>query len=97
MVFPEGTRSAEGKLARFRPGIGLLAKQSFVPVLARGHPRAGRAEDRASEAGSGPGILEVRIGEAIRFAPEETEAAITARLHDEVERLMGNAGSKGAS
>ena len=31
MVFPEGTRSAEGQLARFRPGIGLLVKQSFVP------------------------------------------------------------------
>jgi hypothetical protein len=28
------------------------------------------------------------VGEAIRFLPEETEAAITARLHDEVERLL---------
>ncbi|MGB7264721.1 MAG: AMP-binding protein, partial [Terracidiphilus sp.] len=33
LVFPEGTRSAEGQLARFRPGIGLLAKQSYGPVL----------------------------------------------------------------
>ena len=32
MVFPEGVRS-EGQLARFRPGIGLLAKQSGVPVV----------------------------------------------------------------
>ena len=32
MVFPEGTRS-EGQLARFRPGIGLLAKQCGVPVV----------------------------------------------------------------
>jgi long-chain acyl-CoA synthetase len=35
------------------------------------------------------GHLEVRVGEAIRFSPEESEAAITARLHDEVERLLG--------
>jgi hypothetical protein len=28
------------------------------------------------------------VGEPIRFAPEETEAAITARLHAEVERLL---------
>jgi long-chain acyl-CoA synthetase len=96
MIFPEGTRSAEGQLARFRPGIGLLVKESFVPVL----PVAirGLGELKTRERGwFRSGILEVRIGEAIRFAPEETEAAITARLHDEVERLMGNAGSKGAS
>ncbi len=34
------------------------------------------------------GILEVRVGEPMRFAPEETEAAITARLHAEVEKLL---------
>jgi hypothetical protein len=39
------------------------------------------------------GNLEVRVGEAIRFGPEDTEAAITARLHDEVERLLGETAS----
>ena len=33
MVFPEGTRSAAGELAQFRPGIGVLAKQCGVPVV----------------------------------------------------------------
>jgi hypothetical protein len=28
------------------------------------------------------------VGQPIRFAPEETEAAITARLHAEVDRLL---------
>ena len=39
LVFPEGARSAEGKLAPFRPGIGLLAKQCgamVLPVAIRG-------------------------------------------------------------
>jgi long-chain acyl-CoA synthetase len=91
MVFPEGART-EGQLARFRPGIGLLAKQSDVPVVPTairglGEMKAGRRRWFRS------GHLEVRVGEAIRFSPEESEAAITARLHDEVERLLGEPAS----
>jgi long-chain acyl-CoA synthetase len=87
LVFPEGTRSAAGKLARFRPGIGLLAKQSGVPVLpvairGLGELKAGARRWFRS------GTIEVRVGEPIHFAPEETEANITARLHDEVEQLL---------
>ncbi len=89
MVFPEGTRSAEGQLAHFRPGIGLLVKQSFVPVVPVGIRGLGQLKTRERR-WFRSGILEVHIGEAIRFGPEETEAAITARLHDEVERLMGD-------
>jgi long-chain acyl-CoA synthetase len=87
MVFPEGARSAEGALARFRGGIGLLARQSGAPVL----PVAIRGLGEL-KAGGGrwfrSGKIEVHVGQPIRFAPEETEAAITARLHAEVERLL---------
>ncbi|HTW81133.1 MAG TPA: AMP-binding protein [Terracidiphilus sp.] len=89
MVFPEGTRSAEGKLARFRAGIGLLAKESDVPVL----PVAIRGLGELKVSGKGwfrSGRLQVHVGEAIRFAPEATEVEITERLHAEVERLLGN-------
>jgi long-chain acyl-CoA synthetase len=89
MVFPEGTRSAEGQLARFRPGIGLLAKQSYVPVLPVGIRGLGELVT-GKRRWFRSGTIEVHIGEAICFGPEETEAAITARLHDEVERLMGD-------
>ncbi|MGO9325849.1 MAG: AMP-binding protein [Terracidiphilus sp.] len=88
LVFPEGTLSPDGQLARFRPGIGLLAKQSFVPVL----PMAMRGLGELTTGKRGwfrSGTIEIHLGDAIRFAPEETEAAITARLHDEVERLLG--------
>jgi len=88
LVFPEGTLSRDGSLAPFRAGIGLLAKQSFVPVL----PMAMRGLGEIKTGKRGwfrPGTIEVHIGEAISFGPEETEAAITKRLHDEVERLMG--------
>jgi long-chain acyl-CoA synthetase len=90
LVFPEGARSAEGKLARFRPGIGLLAKQSGVPVL----PVAMRGLGELKVKRRGwfrSGKIEVHVGEPIQFGPEDTEAAITARLHDEVQRLLTDA------
>ncbi len=91
LVFPEGTRSAAGELARFRGGIGLLAKQSGAMVL----PVGLRGLGELKAAGRGwfrSGKIEVRVGEPIRFGPEESEAAITERLHAEVERLVGTKG-----
>jgi long-chain acyl-CoA synthetase len=86
LVFPEGTRSENGELARFRPGIGLLARQSGAAVL----PVAirGLGELKASRRWFRSGKLEVRVGEPLRFSPAATEAAITARLHAEVKRLL---------
>ncbi len=95
LVFPEGTLSPDGQMARFRMGVGLLAKQSYVPVLPvamRGLGELKTGQRRWFR----PGTIEIHVGEAICFGPEETEAAITARLHDEVERLMGSAESKTA-
>jgi long-chain acyl-CoA synthetase len=87
LVFPEGTRSAEGKLAPFRPGIGLLAKQCgamVLPVAIRGLGELKSGQRRWFRSGT----IEVVVGEPVRLEPVETEAAITARLHDVVERLM---------
>jgi long-chain acyl-CoA synthetase len=87
LIFPEGTRSAEGKLARFRPGIGLLVKQAQAPVL----PVAITGLGELKLKGRGwfrSGKIQVRVGEPLRFGPLENESAITERLHAEVTRLM---------
>jgi long-chain acyl-CoA synthetase len=87
LVFPEGTRSVAGQLARFRPGIGLLVKQSQTAVL----PVAIRGLGELKSRGQGwfrSGKIEVCVGEPLRFRADETEAAITERLHAEVERLL---------
>lgn len=87
LVFPEGTRSAEGTLGKFRPGIGLLAKQSgalVLPVALRGLGELKAAKARWFRSGK----LEVRVGEPLRLAPTDSEAAITARLQDEMARLL---------
>jgi len=90
LVFPEGKRSAEGKLAPFRPGIGLLAKQcgaNVLPVAIRGLGELKTGQRRWFRSGA----IEVVVGEPMRPEPGESEAALTARLHDEVERLMAGA------
>ena len=87
LIFPEGAVSEEGRLARFRPGIGLLVKQSGAAVL----PMAMCGVRELKTSGRGwfrSGMIELVIGQPIRFGPLETEAAITARLHDEVEKLL---------
>jgi len=87
LVFPEGTRSAQGELARFRSGIGLLTKLSGVavlPVAIRGLGELKTGSRRWFRSGT----IEVRVGQPISFAPQETEAAITTRLHAEVEKLL---------
>jgi long-chain acyl-CoA synthetase len=88
LVFPEGALSEEGRLARFRPGIGLLVKQSYVPVLPMAIRGLGELKTRQRR-WFRSGTIEVRVGEAIRFGPEVSETAITARLQDEVEKLLG--------
>jgi len=87
LVFPEGTRSVMGNLAPFRQGIGILVKQSNVPVL----PVALRGVGELKQEGRGwfrSGRIEVRVGEPIRFAHDATEPQITEQLHDAVKQLL---------
>lgn len=87
LVFPEGTRSVAGELASFRPGIGLLTKQTSAPVLPIAIVGLGELKAR----GRGwfrSGKIEVRVGEPIRFSPLESESSITQILHESVSQLM---------
>jgi long-chain acyl-CoA synthetase len=87
LVFPEGTRSAAGQLAPFRPGIGMLVKQAHAAVL----PVALLGLGELKLKGRGwfrSGKIEVRVGEPARFGPLESEISITEKLHSEVQKLM---------
>jgi long-chain acyl-CoA synthetase len=87
LIFPEGTRSRDGKLHAFRPGIGLLATESRVPIV----PVAlvGLEEIRASHSRwFRSGKIEVQIGRAIPAAEEESDPAqFTARLEEAVREM----------
>ena len=69
LIFPEGTRSLDGKIRDARPGVGMMATAAGVPVVpayVRGTRRLGRAIFRR-------GSLGVFFGDPI--LPEEIEGA----------------------
>ncbi|NYF88014.1 AMP-binding protein [Tunturiibacter empetritectus] len=89
VVFPEGTRSTDGTLAPFRPGIGLLVKQSSAAVLPMAIQGLGELKTRRRR-WFRSGTLQINVGQPIRFSSNDTAAAITARLHAEVEKLLAS-------
>jgi long-chain acyl-CoA synthetase len=87
MVFPEGTRSRDGEMQRLRPGIGLLAQESGVPVLpvaliGLGQMRRGEVRWFRS------GLLEVRVGEVISVDEGVGPEELTARFEESLRRLQ---------
>jgi 1-acyl-sn-glycerol-3-phosphate acyltransferase len=68
-IYPEGTRSPDGRLYRGRPGVGWLALKSGLPVI----PVAMIGTDRVLPPGRvvpRPGRIEIRIGKPMSFGGE---------------------------
>jgi long-chain acyl-CoA synthetase len=62
LIFPEGHRSSDGTLQSFRPGIGILAKESNVAIL----PVALKGLGEMKRSGwFRSGKLEIRVGSAV--------------------------------
>lgn len=74
LVFPEGARTHDGSLGKAQPGVGLIAQKAGVPI----QPIRIRGAREALPRGSARIRLkkiEVSVGEAFRFSPEEVRAA----------------------
>ncbi|MGA7521170.1 MAG: AMP-binding protein [Acidobacteriaceae bacterium] len=94
LVFPEGRRTETG-LQPFRPGIGILVRESKAPVV----PVALAGLSELKEKGKGwfrSGALTVRIGEPIQFSPSDTPEQITERLYETLKGMLNQNGSSAA-
>ena len=86
ILFPEGTRSRTGSMAPFKPGIGLLAVRTGIPVVParidglHAVLPPGRVRPRR-------GQVEVRFGEPLRALAGEDPRAFAARLESAVRSL----------
>ena len=72
-IYPEGTRSPDGRLYRGRPGVGWLALKSGLPVIPVGIHGTRRVLPPGHVVPR-PGRIELRIGAPLEFAASVTSA-----------------------
>ena len=87
LIFPEGHRSEDGTLRPFRPGIGMLAQESNVPVL----PVALKGMDllvARKRRWLHAGLVEVRVGEPITVENGTSSDEAAQALHAELARTL---------
>lgn len=86
LVFPEGVRSRDGRMAPFRAGIGLLATRLRVPVVPMRFE--GMIERKlAGGKWAPPGWIRVAIGAPVEFSESESAEEIARELQCQVESL----------
>ena len=81
LIFPEGERTQDGRLQRFRPGVGVMAERLGLPVVALridGLYEIWPPSNRYPGRGRG----RVTIGETFHLQPGETPAAFTRRIEE---------------
>jgi len=87
LIFPEGHRSADGRLQPFRSGIGLVAQQAEADVL----PVALVGLEQIIKTGGRwfhSGRVSVRVGEPIPYDPHSTPDQTTQRLQAAMAKLL---------
>jgi long-chain acyl-CoA synthetase len=93
LVFPEGERTKDGRVGRFRGGIGLLATKLDLPVVPM---RIDGLWELAQERLENPwsrlkqvkrGAVKVTIGEAVRFGANEDVDRIARELEKRVREV----------
>jgi long-chain acyl-CoA synthetase len=87
LVFPEGVTSEDGKMAAFRGGIGLLARQLNIPVVPM-YLDGLFPLKRENRILARPGQVRVTIGKPVEFSPEQDAADITRILEQRVRELQ---------
>ena len=86
LIYPEGTRSPDGRMGEFKAGVGFLATENRVPVI----PMHVRGSHRVMPKGRDiplPAPVTIRIGKPITPADGEHSKPFTARVQKAVEAL----------
>ena len=94
-IYPEGTRSPDGRLYRGRPGVAWLALKSGLPVIPVGMMGTRRILPPGKLVPR-PGQVEVRIGKPLVISPElqdeppaKARRLITEQVMTAIQELTG--------
>jgi 1-acyl-sn-glycerol-3-phosphate acyltransferase len=86
VLFPEGSRSPDGRIQEFKPGVGYLAKETRTPVVPMHIQGAFQVMPRHQPLPI-PGKVRVRIGKPMTPTPAEGTRDFTARVEKAVRTL----------
>jgi 1-acyl-sn-glycerol-3-phosphate acyltransferase len=91
MIFPEGTRSVDGRLRPFKAGAFTLAQRARVPLLPIVIEGTARALPRRGFVLQGHHQIRVRVLEEIPYATfaDDTVETLGARMHALYRRALG--------
>lgn len=87
LVFPEGIRAESLGMNPFRPGIGVLAAQLGLPVVPVRIDGLVELKLSGRRGFTSPHRVTIRLGEPVRYSPDEDPAQITADLERRVKAL----------
>lgn len=89
VIYPEGTRSVDGWIGKFRMGAAFLAKEHGVPVVPVAHRGTYAAMPRgAGWPAAGRRQLTIRFGEPLVPGAEESVRDFAPRIKDAVAALL---------
>jgi 1-acyl-sn-glycerol-3-phosphate acyltransferase len=89
VIFPEGTRSTDGWMGKFRMGAAFLAKEYGVPVVPVAHRGTYAAMPRGQDWPSrGRRQLTIRFGEPLVAGADESVRDFAPRIKDAVAALL---------
>jgi len=86
VLFPEGSRSPDGRVQEFKPGVGFLARETGTPVVPMHIQGAFQVMPRHQRLPV-PGKVRVRIGKPMTPAAGEGTREFTARVETAVRTL----------
>ena len=89
VIYPEGTRSRSGEIAKFKGGLAIIAKKSrrpVVPVYVQGGLKVLPEATYIPI----PGVIRVSFGEPLHFNENETSTEFVARVESAVRTLASS-------
>jgi len=90
VLFPEGSRSPDGRIQEFKPGVGHLANETGTPVVPMHIRGAYQIMPRGQKLPL-PGSARVRIGRPMSPNPKEGSREFSARVEKAVRALSAEA------